>query len=113
MKMEVNANVENKIFQRKEIRFSVTEEPTPSRAQISIELCKKLNLSPDTTIVVKVDQLFGSKMSVCMAHSYQNRETLEKFEPKHILKRYEKGAAPAAEEAAKPAEAAPAAPAKA
>lgn len=109
MELQINSNVENKLFQRKEIKFTLDAEITPSREQIKVELCKKLSLSPDSTMVVNVDQLFGSKTSVCTAHSYHSKELMLKFEPKYLVKRVEKAASKAAGAEAKPAEAAPAA----
>lgn len=92
MEIKILSNVENKHLDRKEISFSVIEESsTPSREALKTELCKKLNLSPDSTIVVNVAQSFGTKQSLCVAHSYKSKESLEKSEPKHILDRIAKG----------------------
>ena len=71
-----------------------------------MELCKKLNLNPEHTLVVNVDQLFGSKMCMCTAHSYPNGELLAKFEPRYLLKRREKARGGGAAKEEKPAAAA-------
>ena len=93
--MEVNivSDRENKPLKRREIEFSVDQEGgTPKRDELTREVCKKLNLNPDSTVVVKVDQGFGRKRSTGIAHSYASREALEKTEPKHLLARISKKA---------------------
>ena len=94
MELKILSNNENTFLKRKEIKFLVEQEAsTASRAELAKEICKKLNLNPESTIVVKVDQGFGHKESTGVAHSYQNKEMLEKTEPKHILARASKKAA--------------------
>lgn len=79
---------ENRLLKRREIEFSVEQEAgTPEREELTKEICKKLSLSPDSTVVVRVDQGFGRKKSTGVVHSYESRELLEKTEPKHLLAR--------------------------
>jgi len=104
MELKIISNTENKLLNRKEITFSVEQDSsTATRDDLTKELCKKLNLSPDSTLIVKINQGFGKKESSGVAHSYATKEALEKFEPKHILTRIAKKAAkanpPTAEEA--------------
>lgn len=107
MELKIISNEENHFLKRKEIKFSVEQDgSTVSRAEITKEICKKLNLSPDATIVVRIDQGFGSKESAGIAHSYQSKELLGKSEPKHILARSGKKAEKPADE--KPEEEKPA-----
>lgn len=104
MELKINSNNENKLLGRREITFSVEQDSsTPSKKDIVKEVCKKLNLSPESTIIVKIDQGFGTKQSSGLAHSYESKAAMEKSEPKHLLTRLGKSAAaePAAQEAAK------------
>ena len=63
MELKILSNKENKTIGRKEITFSVFDEAGVKRDAVKTEICKSLNLSPNTTIVVKIDSGFGSKMS--------------------------------------------------
>lgn len=106
MEIKIESNKENKLLGRKEITFSVDQEnSTVRRDALTKELCKKLSLSPESTIVVTISQGFGNKQSTGVAHSYSTKEMLEKYEPKHVLARIAKksakkeGAEPKAEEA--------------
>ena len=72
---------------RKEIEFSVFARRGVKRDELKAELCKKLNISPASTIIVRIDSGFGSKMSTGIAHSYANEETLKKYESRRLLER--------------------------
>jgi ribosomal protein S24E len=94
MELKINSNQENRLLNRREIMFSVEQDgSTPSKVELVKEICKKLNLSPDSTIIVRVDQGFGRKESSGVAHSYSDRKLMEKSEPKHITARSGKGKA--------------------
>ncbi|MGC8572255.1 MAG: hypothetical protein ACP5RI_01110 [Candidatus Micrarchaeia archaeon] len=91
MELKINKDEENKIMDRREIEFyAVAEDKTPSKAEIKKEICKKLNLNPELTIVVTVDQEFGMKRSKVKVHSYKNSDSLKKFELKHVIDRLNK-----------------------
>jgi small subunit ribosomal protein S24e len=101
MEVKIISNNENKLLNRKEITFSVDQDSsTATRESLTKDICKKLNLSPEATIVVRIDQGFGSKESTGIAHSYASKEMLEKYEPKHLLTRISKKAAKGKEGAA-------------
>jgi small subunit ribosomal protein S24e len=106
MELKIISNNENKLLNRKEITFEVEQDSsTATREVLTKELCKKLNLSPEATLIVRIDQGFGQKHSSGIAHSYKDKETLEKYEPKHILTRISKKAAKANKEEPKAEEA--------
>ena len=109
MDLNIVSNKENKTIKRKEIEFSVFTDTGIKRADLKAELCKKLNISPQATIVVKMESGFGSKSATGVAHSYESEEDLKRYESRRLLERLgvvakeeKKAAAPAA---AKPAEA--------
>jgi ribosomal protein S24E len=105
MEIKVTSDSNNALLNRREIGFYVlSENATPSRDSVKVELCKKLSLSPEATIVVNMSQEFGVKRCECTAHTYKDEATLKKLEPKHIQERLvkkEKGAKQA-EQAEKP-----------
>ena len=88
MELKIMSDSNNALLNRREIQFYIlADNATPSRESIKVELCKKLSLSPEATIVVKMDQGFGIKRCECMAHSYKDETALKKQEPKHIQER--------------------------
>ncbi len=111
MEVSILSDTNNAVANRREVAFSVIQESsTVSKEEIKKEVCKRLNLSPEATIVVEVKQEFGVKRSSGMLHSYKSKEDLERMEPKYLLARLtkktkkESGEAPKEE---KRAEAAP------
>jgi ribosomal protein S24E len=94
MELKILSDVENRLIKRKEIAFSVAQDGgTIKRDELAKELCKRLNLHPENVLIVRIDQGYGLKESVGVAHAYENRETLEKYEPKTIIARIAKKAA--------------------
>lgn len=78
---------------RRDIAFSVVQDDkTSSREEVKGELCKRLNISPDTTIITDIKQEFGVRRSMGTAHSYGTKEQLERSEPKYLLERLSKRA---------------------
>jgi small subunit ribosomal protein S24e len=105
MEINVTSNKENKLLNRKEIDFYVIQDGgTPSKKEIKTELCKKLNLDPESVMIVRMDQTTGLRQAHCVAHAYPSKEQVEKFEPVHLMNRMKgiKGKAPAAKKASPP-----------
>ncbi len=92
MDIKILSNVDNKLLNRKEISFQVIYSgKTPSKEELKVILCKTLNLSPSTTVIVNVSQVFGVMNSSVLAHSYAHEKDMV-VEPKHFAKRAEKKA---------------------
>lgn len=88
MEVSIMSDTNNPVMDRREIKFSVVQEgKTASRDEIKTEICKKLNLSPDATIITEIDQEFGVRRCSGSAHSYKSKEALEKAEPRYLLAR--------------------------
>lgn len=87
MDLKITSNKENKTIGRKEITFSVFSDTAVKRDDLKAELCKSLNASPNSTIVVRIDSSFGSKTSTGIAHSYATEEALKKYENRGLLER--------------------------
>ena len=89
MELKIINDTENNMLKRRELEFYITGyEATNSKADAKRELCKKLNLSPDNTVIVSLNQEFGMKRSVGIAHSYSSAAELERVEPKFIIMKY-------------------------
>lgn len=85
MEMKILSNNENKLLNRREISFSVEQSgSTVTRAEVAKELSKKLNLNPDGMVIVKINQSFGTRESRGVAHSYENKQMVEKYESKKL-----------------------------
>lgn len=77
MEIKVSNEKENKLMNRKEIEAVVTYTgKTPTRDEVKEELCKKLSLNPDTTVIMKIDQEYGAMASGITAHSYASKESM-------------------------------------
>ncbi len=91
MEISILSDMKDQSAGRREISFSVVQEGrTASRDEITQELCRKLNLSPDATIITDIKQEFGVRRSTGVAHSYASKEQLDKAEPKYLIARLAK-----------------------
>jgi ribosomal protein S24E len=109
MEIEITNDTNNAVAKRREIEFYVIQtDRTPQRDEVKREVCKKLNLSPDSTLVVSLNQTFGVKRSRGIIHSYQNADVMKSNENAYLFERHErrvkKLAKAAAEKGEKPAE---------
>ena len=87
MEISIHKQNENKMLHRKEIHFTASYSgKTPSREELKVELCKKLNLDPDKTIIVKASQLYGVTSSDVLAYAYESNEAMNTV-PDYITKR--------------------------
>ena len=88
MELKIISNTENKAFGRREIQFNILQDgSTSKRADVHAELCKTLNLKPESTIVVKMQQRFGTRESSAVAHAYETKELMVRYEPHYLLDR--------------------------
>lgn len=91
MDISIQSDTNNRMLQRREIGFvAVQEAGTPRRDELKKEICKKLSLDPDSTILVEVNQEFGMRRSAGIVHSYKSKEQLMKAEPKYLTERLAK-----------------------
>lgn len=91
MEIKVLSDNEEKLFGRRNIVFSiVSSDKTASKEEALVELCKRLNLKPDATVITSIEQGFGVKVSTAHAHAYQDASGIKKFESKRLLERMER-----------------------
>lgn len=111
MEIKIIEEREEKLFGRKEITFETSYEGrTPSGEEAKQEICKKLGLSPDLTVVIRIDQAYGRGMSTVKVHSYAKKEVMDRLvrKPKEASAKKAEAAKPAAEKKEEPKEKEPA-----
>src|SRR3989338_5511405 len=88
MKLHINSQNENKLFERKEIKAEVSfEAATPTRKDIKAEIGGKLGADQGLIVLRQVDNEFGMKKIDVLVHVYSNADAMKKFEPRHIMVR--------------------------
>ena len=60
---------------------------TPSRKAIIEGVASALGVDKNLVVIRRVDTSYGAGISVVVAHVYNDRKTLEVFEPKHLMGR--------------------------
>ncbi len=87
MNIKIVSEFDNKVLDRKEIDFIIenTDSQTPRKLDIKAELCKKMSLNPNNMVMIKINQEFGSRNLKGIAHFYNSKESLLKFEHASIL----------------------------
>ena len=99
MNVKIINSKENGLIGRREIEFEIEYEQMPTRQQILEVLAKVGNFNKDLIVIRKLRNVFGARKSKGIAYEYKDTETLKKYEPKYILKRWGKvGEEKAAEE---------------
>ena len=92
MEIKIERDAENKLMGRKEISFTASYKgQTPTKDEVKVAICKKLNVSPEFTVVVKISPLYGRSEASILAHSYPNKEAMA-VEKKHLAVRETKKA---------------------
>lgn len=89
LELEIVENVENRLLQRREIKFKLKHEgmPTPSRRETKEKLAETLGVNQDLIIIEKIASLHGKAESSGIARVYESKEQLESLEPKYLLNR--------------------------
>ncbi len=88
--IKVLNDAQNQLLKRREMKLHATYTgKTPAKQDIKEEACKKFNLSPATTVITNVNQLYGEKASDITVHCYESAEAMS-VEPKHLKAREQK-----------------------
>ena len=106
MEIEFISEKENKVFNRKEIKFYVDYdgEATPKLLDIKSKLVALLNTKKDLIVVDNVQPHYGEPKAVGYAKVYGTVEDLKYIEAKHVIAKNEEPEEPAEEEAESEAE---------
>ena len=100
MEIEIFEEKENKLFNRKEIKFYVDYdgEATPKVLDIKSKLVALLNTKKDLLVVDNVQPHYGEPKAVGYAKVYDTVEDLEYIETKHVIAKNTEVAEPAEDE---------------
>ena len=101
MEIEFIEEKENKLFNRKEIKFYVDYdgEATPKVLDIKSKLVALLNTKKDLIVVDNVQPHYGEPKALGYAKVYDTVDDLEYIETKHVIAKNEEPAEEEAEEA--------------
>ena len=100
MEIDIFEEKENKLFNRKEIKFYVDYdgEATPKVLDIKSKLVALLNTKKDLIVVDNVQPHYGEPKAVGYAKIYDTVEDLEYIETKHVIAKNTESAEPAEDE---------------
>ena len=87
MEIDIFEEKENKLFNRKEIKFYVDYdgEATPKVLDIKSKLVALLNTKKDVIVVDNVQPHYGEPKALGYAKVYDTVEDLEYIETKHVI----------------------------
>jgi len=89
MEIEVVSRKDNPLLGRIEIQFKIShgKDRTPTRDDIRNELATMVNSKKDRVVIDHMNSVFGKAETVGYAKIYEKKETAQKIERKHTLKR--------------------------
>ncbi len=91
MEVKVVETKENKTIGRKELTVEIIYDQKPlTRIDAIKEIAKLLKVGENLIILRKMNNVFGTRKTICDTHVYSDEKTLKKFEPKYLVKRIEK-----------------------
>ena len=101
MEIEFIEEKENKLFNRKEIKFYVDYdgEATPKLLDVKSKLVALLNTKKDLIVVDNVQPHYGEPKAIGYAKVYDTVDDLKYIEAKHVIAKNEEPEEPAEEEA--------------
>lgn len=89
MEVKILSEQENKLFNRKKVRFEVVHDnkTTPDLVKVRRELAAKTGSNASHVIIDGFKTLFGIGRTMGDARIYKNMEELKDYEPKYLLVR--------------------------
>jgi len=89
MEVRIIDRKENKLLDREELYVIIDHkgEATPKREELRKKIAAMVGKGEDLVVVYKILSMYGAQKSRAIVHVYNNKETILKVEPKHILKR--------------------------
>ena len=101
MELKKVSEKDNALFGRREVVFTATSSPTPSRDKIAEAVSVACKCAKDCVVVDRVGQKFGTKTVEVRAKVYKSADAAKSVEQKYKFARLERSAKK--KEAAKPA----------
>lgn len=88
METKILTHNENKLIGRKELKFSIVyEQKAPLRAEVVQSITESAGVNKDFVVVKSMKNVFGTHRISGMAHVYNNKEDMLKYETPNILVR--------------------------
>lgn len=89
MKLEIKKQVETPLLSRSRVTLAAEYQgATPSRMDFKKDVSRKLGVGEELVIIKHVYTRFGKQKSKIIAHVYQNKNDLEKFEDEYLIKKH-------------------------
>lgn len=87
MEIEIIEQKENKIFNRKEIKFYINYEgePTPKIIDVKNRLVAQLDSQKDLVVVDTIDPYYGEPRALGYAKVYATKEDVDYIETESVL----------------------------
>lgn len=87
MEIEIIEEKENKIFNRKEIKFYINYEgePTPKIIDVKNRLVAQLDSQKDLVVVDTIDPYYGEPRALGYAKVYATKEDVDYIETESVL----------------------------
>jgi len=82
MEIKIISDIENHLFNRREIEGDIHTNVTPSREDVRQVLAEKFSTSTDTIKIRTIKGKFGSKVFLIVANIYKSKEDKDKIELK-------------------------------
>jgi ribosomal protein S24E len=101
MELKKVSEKDNALFGRREVVFTATVSPTPSRDKIAEAVSVACKCAKECVVVDNIGQKFGTKTVEVHAKVYKSADEAKKVESKYKFARLERSAKK--KEAAKPA----------
>jgi len=80
MQFKTISDIENPLFNRREIEGEIHTEVVPSRGEVRKILAEKFSVGDDTIKIRTIKGKFGSKVFLIVANIYKSKEDKEKVE---------------------------------
>ncbi|HIH96065.1 MAG TPA: 30S ribosomal protein S24e [Thermoplasmata archaeon] len=88
MKLELIEKKENKLLDRLEVRFRITDcGPTPKRGEVREKIAAKLGVKSDGIILDYLSSGYGEQAIMGYAKVYKSLEAADKIESGYLIKR--------------------------
>ena len=90
MHIDIAKKKENKLLNRTEVEFSISEcKTTPKRTDVRAKIAALMSAKEQLAIIDCLHQQFGSDIVAGKARVYNDEATLKKLEPSYLIARNE------------------------
>lgn len=89
MELKILEDNQKPLLSRREVLLELTfEGKTPARLELRKKFADKLKVNEELVVVKNVYTQFGERKAKAHVNVYNNKEDLEKIEPKYVLNRH-------------------------